>query len=137
ALWIALEGVAQGPLARAASKSAQRGSWAATGGLRRAGGTRGIAETFHLTGAPGRRERGGRKGSRLSSVVSLNARPARESFAGASGVDAGNGTDFNFFSFDLYVSSVGVPRFFGRPASAWLRIDVACLHAFPAAACAC
>ncbi|CAK0893870.1 unnamed protein product, partial [Prorocentrum cordatum] len=50
ALWIALEGVAQGPLARAASK----------------------------------RERGGRKGSRLSSVVSLNARPARESFAGAS-----------------------------------------------------
>ncbi|CAK0893858.1 unnamed protein product, partial [Prorocentrum cordatum] len=104
ALWIALEGVAQGPLARAASK----------------------------------RERGGRKGSRLSSVVSLNARPARESFAGASGVDAGNGTDFNFFSFEsLYVSSVGVPRFFGRPASAWLRIDVACLHAFPAAACAC
>ncbi|CAK0893855.1 unnamed protein product, partial [Prorocentrum cordatum] len=96
-----------------------------------------VAETFHLTGAPGRRERGGRKGSRLSSVVSLNARPARESFAGASGVDAGNGTDFNFFSFDLYVSSVGVPRFFGRPASAWLRIDVACLHAFPAAACAC
>ncbi|CAK0893869.1 unnamed protein product, partial [Prorocentrum cordatum] len=57
----------------------------------------GVAETFHLTGAPGRRERGGRKGSRLSSVVSLNARPARESFAGASGVDAGNGTDFNFF----------------------------------------
>ncbi|CAK0893860.1 unnamed protein product, partial [Prorocentrum cordatum] len=56
-----------------------------------------FAETFHLTGAPGRRERGGRKGSRLSSVVSLNARPARESFAGASGVDAGNGTDFNFF----------------------------------------
>ncbi|CAK0893868.1 unnamed protein product, partial [Prorocentrum cordatum] len=56
-----------------------------------------VAETFHLTGAPGRRERGGRKGSRLSSVVSLNARPARESFAGASGVDAGNGTDFNFF----------------------------------------
>ncbi|CAK0893856.1 unnamed protein product, partial [Prorocentrum cordatum] len=56
-----------------------------------------LAETFHLTGAPGRRERGGRKGSRLSSVVSLNARPARESFAGASGVDAGNGTDFNFF----------------------------------------
>ncbi|CAK0893857.1 unnamed protein product, partial [Prorocentrum cordatum] len=64
ALWIALEGVAQGPLARAASK----------------------------------RERGGRKGSRLSSVVSLNARPARESFAGASGVDAGNGTSVCEFS---------------------------------------